>query len=224
VRDATRGGLFLRADPPFPPARSRVHIALPGQDGAVEVQGEVVRHVTPPDAARWGMAPGFAVELAPLSAAQRAAVDALGARLAVAPAAAPGRPAGAAAAPSLEELERRAALGFYEALGAPQDAGFPEIRERARAVRRWIDALRDSLAPEALASRVPALLARVEAAATQLGTPAERLMFDARRGNFHGVAHCVTAGMPSAVVAALTEDPLDLELHEAYWAMKRSGE
>ncbi len=88
-------------------------------------------------------------------------------------------------------------------------------------------------------------------------------MFDARRGNFRGVAHCVTAGTSPAVVearrrtlhaerpgqaeqaerhvaraqvatklgnaaaaileyeAALSADPLDLDLHQRYWELKR---
>jgi serine/threonine-protein kinase len=263
----------VRADAPLPPVRSRVHIALPSPEGdAAEVQGEVVRHVTPSDAARWRMAPGFAVELGALSGRQRAALEALAARLAAPGGSASGPATGTAASAAalstrtIEELERRAALGLYEALGARSDSGFPEIRERARAVRREIEALRPSLPAVVLSSRVPALLARIDAAAAQLGTPAERIMLDARRGNFQGVAHCVTAGMPSAVIAerrrtflaedpgraeraqrdlararmaaklgnregalaayeaALGEDPLDLALHEAYWALRRAGE
>jgi hypothetical protein len=111
---------------------------------------------------------------------------------------------------------------------------------------------------------VPALIAQVDAAAALLASPAERLMFDARHGNFHGVAHCVTAGTPLAVLevrrqallaeqpdaaaeaqrhlaraqvaaklgntaaalleheAALRCDPLDVDLHQSYWELKRS--
>jgi serine/threonine-protein kinase len=88
-------------------------------------------------------------------------------------------------------------------------------------------------------------------------------MFDARHGNFRGVAHCMTAGTTAAVVearrraylaerpgqaeraqrhlaraqvarklgnpaaamleyeAALSADPLDLEIHRAYWELSR---
>jgi eukaryotic-like serine/threonine-protein kinase len=199
ARDVTRGGLFVLADDALPPLRARVTVRLRADAGGHELEGEVVRHVTPADAARWGMSPGYAVQLGALPPAQRAAVEALAARFAEPPAL---TPVFTPSPRALEELEKRAAAGPYELLGARPEAGFPEIRERARAVRQLVEALRPTLSADALARRVPALLARVDAAVAQLGTPAERLMFDARRGNFQGVAHCVTAGMPPAVVAA----------------------
>jgi eukaryotic-like serine/threonine-protein kinase len=198
ARDVSRGGIFIVADDGLPALRSRVHLAV-GAHGALELDGEVVRHVTPADAARWNMSPGFAVQVGQLPAPQRARLDALAARMAEPPAPTP------AFVPSpfaLDEIEKRGAAGPYELLGARQDAGFSEIRERARALRQLVDALRPALPAEALTTRVPSLLARVDAAVAQLGSPAERLMYDARRGNFHGVAHCVTAGTPPAVVAA----------------------
>ncbi len=262
--EVTRGGLFLCDHHELPPLRSQVRVMLPGEGGrSVEVAGEVVRHVSPSDAAGWKMSPGFAVQLGALGAAERAALDRLAARLA-SPREVPAAPA--AAPETLEELDLRAAAGPYELLGASADAGFPEIRERARAVRAAIEAARARLPPDQQTSRVPILLARVDAAASLLGTPAERLMYDARHGNFRGVAHCVTAGTTSAVIearrraflaerpgnveeakrhlaraqvatklgnaaaalaeyeAALTQDPLDLTVHQAYWELKRKAE
>jgi eukaryotic-like serine/threonine-protein kinase len=211
---ASHGGMYLAERETPPPLFTRVRIALPGPGGAtVELAGEVVRHVTAADAARWRMAPGYAVQLGATGAEGRAALDALVVRLCAAepPATAPA-PIPVAAALSLEALERRAAAGPYELLGAPADAGFPEIREQARAVRAEIEALRPRLPPDQQASRVPALLARLDAAAGQLSSPGERLLFDARRGNFRGIAHCVTAGASPAVVesrrrALLAEQP-----------------
>jgi serine/threonine-protein kinase len=201
AREATRGGVFLRGSAPLPPLRSEVRLSLEVDGGRrVDVAGEVVRHVSAADAARWNMPEGFAVAFHDLTPDQRGALDALAARLAQAPAATP-LPARALTPAAFDELERRAASGPYEALGARPEAGFPEIRDRARATRQLVDALRPVLA-DAQASRVPALLARIDAALAQLGTPAERLLVDARLGNFQGVAHCVTAGVPAGVLAS----------------------
>jgi len=204
----SRGGLFLGFEGPFPPLFSKVSIALPGEKGALEVPAEVVRHVAERDAGRWGMQAGFAVQFGPLRAPERQAVDAL----------AQSRPARSErhATPvslTLEELERRAAAGPYELLGVRPEVGFPEIRSGARLLRGQIDALRLRLPAEQQGSQVTEMLARVDAALSVLGTPAERLMFDARRGNFHGVAHCVTAGLTPAVIEArrrtlLAESPI----------------
>jgi serine/threonine-protein kinase len=203
VAEVSRGGLFLCADADLPPLLSRVALALRAQDGReVTVPGEVVRHVSPAQAAAWHMEPGFAVQVAP-GEEERLALDELALRLR-APVA-PARHAtidGVGALQLLESLELRAARGHYELLDARLDAGLPEVRERARALRRQVQDLRVKLPPAAQVTRVAALLERIEHAVHVLGTPAERLLFDARRGNFRGVAHCVTAGVAPALVAA----------------------
>jgi len=261
--EVTHGGVFLCDEGAPPPLFSRVQLLVPVEGArAVEVSGEVVRHVSVADAGRWKMPPGFAVQLHAVDKVQRAAMDALEARLA-APPAHVRQPTPEPAPVALQALERRAATGPYELLGAKPSAGFPEIRASARALRAEIESVRLRLPPEQQASRIPELLARLDAAAALLGSPSERLMFDARRGNFQGVAHCVTAGTSLAVVearrktllaerpghvedaqrhvararvatklgntgaaileyeAALTADPLDLEIHQKYWALKR---
>jgi eukaryotic-like serine/threonine-protein kinase len=200
--EVARGGVFLCHQGPLPPLFSRVEVMVPVEgSGPVEVAGEVVRHVSAADAGSWKMPAGFAVQLRALEAGQRAAVEALEVRLAAPPAHTP-QPTPVPAPLALRALEQRAAAGPYDLLGAKPDAGFPEIRERARSVRAEIESLRLRLPPEQQASRAPALLARLDAAAALLGSPAERLMFDARHGNFHGVAHCVTAGTSLSVVDA----------------------
>ncbi len=200
--EVTHGGMFLCAEGPLPPLFSRVRVMVPVEGSrAVEVAGEIVRHVDAADAGRWRMPPGFAVQLRARDGDERAALEALEARLAIPPAHAP-QPALAPAPVALDALERRAAAGPYALLAARPDAGFPEIRERTRALRAEIESLRLRLPPGQQASRIPELLARLDAAAALLGSPAERLMFDARHGNFHGVAHCVTAGTSASVVEA----------------------
>jgi serine/threonine-protein kinase len=227
--EATRGGLFFPDDGQLPPLFSRVKVAVPAAGRrTVSVEGEVVRHVSAAEAARWHMSPGFALQLGTLPPETQTAVDALAAQLAAPPALTPTQtelPAPLA----LDELERRASAGPYELLGARQADGFPEVRERARAVRRQLEGLRAKLPPGAQASRVPALLSKVDAAAALLGTPGERLMFDARHGNFHGVAHCVTAGTPLAVLevrrqALLADDPRPAAEAQRHLARARVAE
>jgi serine/threonine-protein kinase len=100
----------------------------------------------------------------------------------------------------LESLERRALAGHYELLDVRPDIGVPEVRERARGLTRQVEDMRVKLPPQAQGARVEALLNRIEAAAGVLGTPSERLTHDARKGNFQGVARCVVAGVPAALV------------------------
>ena len=226
--EATRGGLFFPDPGSLPPLFSRLSVDVPA-DGprTLRVEGEVVRHVSPAEAARWRMSPGFALQLGALAPDAQAAFDVLAAQLAVPPQ----TPAAmeVPAPPTLDELEERAAAGPYELLGARQEDGFPEVRERARAVRHQLEALRPKLPPGAQASRIPALLSKVDAAAALLGSPGERLMYDARHGNFRGVAHCVTAGTPLAVLEArrqtlLAEDPRPAAEAQRHLARARVAE
>jgi serine/threonine-protein kinase len=200
LAEVSPGGLFLCTDRDPPPLLSRAVVVLRVGNRTFPLAGEVVRHVSPGQAASWGMEPGFAVQLGSLSGPEREALEALRARLTGAANADRETLDGTTALRLLESLERRAAAGHYELLDARPDAGLPEMRERARAMRRQIEDLRAKLPPQAQVARVTALLDRVEDAAHVLGTPAERLMHDARRGNFRGVARCVTAGVPPALV------------------------
>jgi serine/threonine-protein kinase len=205
VAEVSRGGLFLVADGELPSLLSKVAVLLRGREGRkVTVSGEVVRHVSAAQAAAWHMETGFAVQTAAVGEDERLALDELALRLR-APAPTPARHPtidGVGALQLLESLEFRAAHGHYDLLDARLDDGLPEIRERGRALRRQVEDLRVKLPPAAQIVRVAALLERIEHAAHVLGTPAERLLFDARRGNFRGVARCVTAGVTQAVVAA----------------------
>jgi serine/threonine-protein kinase len=64
-----------------------------------------------------------------------------------------------------------------------------------------LEALRDRRLTPDRAARVAPLLARVELAASVLGVPGERLPYDVRHGNHLGVARCIAAGLPEALLA-----------------------
>jgi serine/threonine-protein kinase len=199
--EVSKGGLFLASRGELPPLFSRVEVLLRTGSRTVALPGEVVRHVSPAQAAGWKMDPGFAVQLGPLGPAERAALEELRTRLQASPPAADRETIdGATALALLESLERRAAAGHYELLDARLDAGLPEMRERARGLKRQVEDLRAKLPPQAQVARVTTLLERIEQAAQVLGSPSERLLHDARRGNFRGVACCVVAGAPLAAI------------------------
>ncbi len=261
--ELTRAGVYIHAAGNAPPvfSRLRVRLARPAPAPPLELQAEVVRQVSPADAAAWNMPPGFAVQFVDLAPGERSAL----AQLAAEPArSAPAAPAPAADAESfLAALEKRARGNHYELLGVTPDADFVEIRASAARLARDVGALRERPLPADKASLAASLLERLSQAAAVLGTPSERLLFDARRGNHLGVARCVAAGIPAQVLesrrrdliaespgaeeraqkhlvkakvaramrnmpvalaeyeAALEADPLNLSIHEAYWAVRR---
>jgi serine/threonine-protein kinase len=201
--EVTRGGLFLGCEIDLPPLFSRVSLSLshPASRTALALVGEVVRHVSAAEAGRWNMVPGFAVQLLELTPELRVAL----ADMAEAARDASPRPAQVAAVPStfaeqLAELEGRPATTHYALLCLPLDAEFAEIRKAARELRVRLEAIRARPEAPDQHHRATALLARLDVAQHALSVPAERLVYDAGRGNYLGVARCAAAGVPQAVI------------------------
>jgi serine/threonine-protein kinase len=210
--ELTRGGMYLRAEGWLPPMFARVRVALerPAPEPPLELAAEVVRQVSPQDAAAWRMAPGFAVQFVDLTAEQRAALSRLvdrAPRQGQAPRTPPpGENHDGAAAALVRDLQARSAGSHYDLLGLPPDAEFTEVRSRAKALRAQLEALRGRSLPVEEAGQVGPLLERVETAASVLAAPAERLAYDARRGNHLGVACCIATGLAPALVEARRRD------------------
>jgi len=204
VGEISPGGLFLCDGSELPDLFTQATVVLRGGAGEpVPVLGDVVRHVSPSQARSWSMEPGFALQLRLRTTEERLALEALGARLreaSLTPAGDRETIDGVTALRLLESLEKRAQAGLYELLDLPEGSGLPEVRLRARGLRRQVQDLRVKLPPQAQVSRTEQLLERIEQASLVLGTPGERLLHDARRGNFRGVAQCVTAGLPAPLV------------------------
>jgi serine/threonine-protein kinase len=158
------------------------------------------------------MAAGFAVQLVDLTPERRAGLADLVKASGDAPAAASSARAGGAAqltgAALLRELEGRQTATHYGLLGLPPDAEFSEIRRCTRELRTSLEALRAR--PEAADqhARATALLGRLDLAQQKLSVPAERLVYDVLRGNYLGVARCVAAGVPQAVIEARRREHL----------------
>jgi len=208
-----KGGMHVHAEGRLPPLFSRVKVSiLRGAEPPLPVAAEVVRLVTPADAVAWRMPQGFSLQFVDLGAEQRAAIALLtGEKPAERPATPRPEPAGAPATPSpspadaaasalLEGLWARPAGDHYAFLGVAADADFVEVRSRAKDLRAQIDALRGRRLPPEQAGRVANLLERLEQAAAVLGSPTERLLHDARRGNHAGVARCIATGLSAQVI------------------------
>jgi len=262
--ELTRGGVYLESDPPLPAPFSRAVVSVPdGGAGSAPVPAEVVRVVQPAEARTWGMAAGFALQFLPSTPAERAALERLTGGT---PTAHSAEPSDASVASLLDALESHSGGTHYAFLGLPPDAELKEVQSRARALRVQLEHLRGRKLSPRHAALVAPLLARVAFAADVIGVASERLAYDARNGNHLGVARCIAAGLPDALVAqrrqeflrerpgsqervrqclsrakvaravgnvefaraqfeeALAADPLDLEIHREYWALRRDLE
>jgi serine/threonine-protein kinase len=209
-----KGGMHVHAEGRLPPLFSRVKVSiLRGAEPALPVAAEVVRLVSPPDAAAWKMPQGFSLQFVDLGAEQRAAIALLTGEKPAAdrpatprpepagvPATPPPSPADAAASALLEGLWTRPAGDHYALLGVAADADFVEVRSRAKDLRAQIEALRGRRLPPEQAGRVGGLLDRLEQAAAVLGSPTERLLHDAHRGNHAGVARCIATGLSAQII------------------------
>jgi serine/threonine-protein kinase len=195
----TRGGVYLESGPPLPAPFSRAVVSVPeGGSGSAPVPAEVVRVVQPAEAKAWGMAAGFALQFLPTTPAERAALERLTGGTPTTPRPEPSEESTAAL---LEALERHSGGTHYEFLGLPPDAELKEVQSRARALRVQLEGLRGRKLSPRHAALVAPLLARVAFAADVIGVASERLSYDARSGNLLGVARCIAAGLPEALLA-----------------------
>ncbi|BDG02070.1 serine/threonine-protein kinase [Anaeromyxobacter oryzae] len=219
VVELTRAGLFLRADRELPPVRARVSLAVahPSLARPLRVTGEVVRRVSPEDAAAAGMPAGFAVQLIEASPEARAAMSALADAARPRSAAAPLRDPAAL----LDAVLARAGAGPYALLGVPPDAELAEVRRAGRALREALEAVRAAPRSADQPACAQAALARLDDALAAVGAPAPRLAHDARTGNWRGVARCLAAGVPEALADARRRELLAAEPARAAEAQRQ---
>jgi serine/threonine-protein kinase len=262
--DLSRAGTFLCTDRALPPLRSRVPLILELRDRSLPCTGEIVRHISAAQASSWGMRAGFAVQFIGLSAEARDLLSRPAQAQHPAPAAPPKPlPDDPLAEALLNMLLRRMSGDPYVVLSLPQDASTDGVRQSIHNVRRNLE----SIAARPLSARqhkeLTELSSRIEKSVDLLDTPRQRLEHDAWRGNYAGVAQCITSGLtateleslrgryllahPGAEVrermhastaasweaqgeiaqaltayeGALGADPLNLQLHQRYWSLKR---
>ncbi len=191
--DVTTDGFFAAWGGALPPLAARLRAELGFAGRSVVCECDVVRHVTQDEARLWNVAAGVFVQYAepgePL-------------RQLVAQALASGEkpPCAEEPAPDAELgrlLARAASVARnpYTLLGAQPDVDFDEVRRRASAALRRLDAFRQRTLPDPQRRALESLRSRVEAARRTLGEPLHRAGFDAVRGNLAGLARCVDAGL-----------------------------
>jgi len=195
-QDISKGGCFLCTDGATPALFTRVKVTFPVA-GDLECVGEVVRHVTKDQAAAWGMSPGFGVQFATLTTAQKEALGRVVQGLPAAFAALPPRSTkdDPLAESTLANYRKRINGDHYVVLALASDVELSEVRARGREARRELEALRTRPLSAEQKAQVDTALAKVHAAVETLGTAHNRLPFDAQRGNFKGVARCIAAGL-----------------------------
>jgi serine/threonine-protein kinase len=198
----TRAGMFVQAHAPLPPLFTRIKLSIQRPQHAVDLEADVVRHVGTGQALSWGFSgPGFAVQFVNLNPMLREAIDRL---LEGDDTEAP--------VPTTDDLlagrfldaaGHRNSQDYYAFLGVASDAECSEVRHRARQALQELDFL--TTRPLSARQRQQAAQVRewIEAALTQLGTPARRADYDASRGNFRGVARCLAAGLALPELEAL---------------------
>lgn len=223
VVELTRGGLFVRADAALPPLFARVKVSLshPTLKARLELEAEVVRHVTAAEAAAWRMTPGFALQFTNPPPEARAALTALADETRRDTPLPDARPILPGADERLRALEGRREGGPYALLALPPDAEFAEIRRAIRTLEEELETLRERPLAADQPARATALLLLVAAAQDALGSPAARLAHDARRGNHRGVERCLHAGVPEALVAARRSELLAAEPARAAEAQRQ---
>ncbi|MFT3709392.1 MAG: protein kinase [Archangium sp.] len=197
--DISKGGMFLSTQGALPAVFSKVKITIPSA-GNLELLAEVVRHVPADQAKAWGMSPGFGVQFIDVTPALRDDLNRLVQGLPLLP----------KVEANVRDQTVDALLGKYRdrmngdhyvLLSIPPTAEMDAIAQRAAEVNGQLNALlKKNLKPTETA-QLEATLARVRTAREALSAPLARARYDANRGNWKGIARCITGGL----------GPLDLE-------------
>jgi serine/threonine-protein kinase len=202
-RDLSHGGLFVCAAEPYPALNGRVIVHLPPELG-LELAGEIVRHVGAPQAAAWGMPPGFAVQFAPLTAAQKERIDDFLRGKPVPPVrSAPSRVA-IEDSPAVALLSRYADVprgDHYALLSLAPGDDFDVVRSRGRHLHQELTAALTEELTDGMRAALESLAERVHVATEVLRHPTSRLDYDAGRRNHEGIARCLAVGLPNTVIA-----------------------
>jgi serine/threonine-protein kinase len=199
--DVTSEGLFIAFDGAPPPLAARLSMELSFHGKTVPCAGDVVRHVSQDEAKAWNVSAGFFLHFAEPSAELSALVAQVRAGNGEPP-----------ADPELAQLlSRTAALGKdpYIFLGLPDSASFDEVRQRAETALRRVEVFWSRPLPASQRRELELLRARVEAARRTLGDPLTRASYDAIKGNAHGIARCILAGLTDEAVGPIRRAFLD---------------
>jgi serine/threonine protein kinase len=196
--DISRGGMFLCYDATPPPVFSKINLVLNLPGVAHPFAAEVVRHVTMDQAKAWGMSQGFGVQFVDQDPRFKEAIARIVQGLPPAKPTAIDTPTpddNLETEPQLEHYRKRIGGDHYVVLALPSDADFSDVRQRAREAQRELEELKAKrLSPRQLA-QVNTAIGKVQQSMECLAHAPKRLAYDAHRGNFRGVARCISAGI-----------------------------
>jgi serine/threonine-protein kinase len=205
--DLSCAGALLCSKQPFPPLLNRISVRLLCQDGGLETEAEVVRHVSEEQARGWGTSAGFAVQfLRPSPAFKAALSQLLQGRNPFDQSAQGPEPDDPAAEAILAGYEKRASGDGYALIGVSSDASCSELRVRCRQAMDELDSLLKRPLSFCQRAKATELSARLKATFEAFGTPARRAAHDAEKGNFRGIARCLSAGLTAAEAEVLRRD------------------
>ncbi len=201
--DLSRAGVFLCTDAALPPLRARLPLTLELPGRTLGFTGEVVRHVTPAQASAWKMNAGFAIQFVELSAEAREVLSRMAQGQNPPPAAPSAAQDDAQAESLLAMLQQRMNSDPYVLLSLPQDASFDDIRQHARAALNALENIATRPLSARQAKHLSEMRSRVEKASEALSLPRQRIEHDAWRGNYAGVARCISSGLTATELDAL---------------------
>ena len=200
----TRAGLIVCTAGARPPLLSRVRLNFPELSG-LSCHAQVVHHVTPEQASQWKLSAGYGVQFEALSAEQRTLLESAhqGLRMPETPSGIAKRADDPAADEILKRFSAERAADGYTMLAISKAAPFDAIRDRIRDAKRTLEGL--SSRPLSLTQQkaFEEARARLDAVGKTLCEAMSRLEYDAERGNFEGVARCISAGISVAELESM---------------------
>lgn len=199
----TRAGLIVCTTGALPPLLSRVKLTFTELSG-LTCDAQVVHHVTAEQAQQWKMSAGYGVQFGALSPEQRQVLEGAhqGLRQPETVSGIARRPTDPAAEEVLKRFTPERATDAYAMLAISKGAPFDAIRDRVREAKRALEgiATRPLSLPQQKA--LEEARTRLDEVGKILGAALTRMEYDAERGNFEGVARCISAGISVAEIEA----------------------
>jgi serine/threonine-protein kinase len=194
VCEVNGDGLLVSWDGLPPPLASQLQVELSFNGWTLNCACDVVRVMSLNEALADGQGSGFCLLFTEDSAEVRRLVE----------------QAVAEPAPDadLAQLLARASLCSqdpYTLLSLQPHADFADVLQRATAAERRLEPFREKPLPEEQRKGLEELRLQLEVARRTLGDPLARAGFDATRGNFRGVARCLSAGISQDMLERLRQ-------------------
>ncbi len=198
VNDVSEDGLRIACDGTLPRLGARLALELSLNGWVLATCADVVRLLPAEEACTWGGRQGYIVQFSePSEDLYRLIAQAL----------APPQAAPEPDAELAQLLARAATCGQdpYSLLAIHPHADFAEVLRRVALAERRLEPFWQRPLPIEQRLSLEALQGRLELARKTLGDPLARARFDASRGNFQGVARCLSAGVSASALARLRQ-------------------